>query len=129
MSYYYSKILSGKSFDSVVQETTEALKHEGFGILTEIDLQATLKKKLNVDFHKYLILGACNPDFAYKALVSEDKVGTMLPCNVIIQEKDHDLIEVAAVNPIASMQAIENKALFSIAAEVSNKLQQVVNSL
>ncbi|MCJ7465937.1 MAG: DUF302 domain-containing protein [Maribacter sp.] len=129
MSYYYSKILSDQTFENVVQKTTEALKQEGFGVLTEIDLQATLKKKLDVDFHKYKILGACNPGFAYKALLSEDKVGTMLPCNVIIQEKDNDLIEVAAVNPIASMQAIENEALFAIATEVSDKLQRVVNSL
>jgi uncharacterized protein (DUF302 family) len=129
MSYYYSKILSDQTFENVVQKTTEALKQEGFGVLTEIDLQATLKKKLDVEFHKYKILGACNPGFSYKALLSEDKVGTMLPCNVIIQAKDNNLIEVAAVNPIASMQAIENEALFTIATEVSDKLQRVVNSL
>jgi uncharacterized protein (DUF302 family) len=129
MSYYYSKILSDQTFENVVEKTTEALKQEGFGVLTEIDLQATLKKKLDVDFHKYKILGACNPGFAYKALLSEDKVGTMLPCNVIIQENDKGLIEVAAVNPIASMQAIKNEALFTIATEVSEKLQRVVNSL
>jgi uncharacterized protein (DUF302 family) len=105
------------------------LQKEGFGILTQIDIQQTLKKKLNVDFNKYKILGACNPPFAYKALQAESKIGTMLPCNIIVQELDKDRIEVAAVNPLLSMQAIKNAQLESIAQEVSDKLENVINSI
>ena len=107
MSYYFNKIVSGE-FSKVVENVTKELKKEGFGILTEIDVKATLKKKLDVDFRNYLILGACNPPFAYKALQVEEKVGAMLPCNVIIQEKPEGKIEVSAVDPVASMQAIDN---------------------
>lgn len=128
MSYYFSKKIPG-SFDEALDKVTGLLKEEGFGILTEIDVQATLKKKLNVDFHKYMILGACNPPFAYKALQTEDKIGTMLPCNVIIQEKEEGEIEVAAVDPVASMKAIDNPGLFSIAQQVQEKLKKVVMSL
>lgn len=107
----------------------EALKNEGFGILTEIDVQATLKKKLNVDFRKYVILGACNPPFAYQALQAEDKIGVMLPCNVIIQEMADNKIEVAAVDPIASMQAVGNTSLGAVAVEVQQKLKRVIDNL
>ena len=104
-------------------------KAEGFGILTEIDIKATLKKKLDVDFYNYKILGACNPPFAYKALLAEDKIGTMLPCNVIVQEKIPGQVEVSAVDPSASMQAIENKTLADIAIEIRARLQKVIEQL
>ena len=128
MQYYFSKIINA-SFDDAIQKVTEALKAEGFGILTEIDIKATLKKKLDVDFYNYKILGACNPPFAYKALRAEDKIGTMLPCNVIVQEKIPGQVEVSAVDPAASMQAIENKALNDIAAEIRGMLQKVIEQL
>ena len=128
MEYYFSKTISG-SFDDAIQKVTEALKAEGFGILTEIDIKATLKKKLDVDFYNYKILGACNPPFAYKALLAEDKIGTMLPCNVIVQEKISGQVEVSAVDPAASMQTIENKALADIAIEIRDRLQKVIEQL
>ena len=99
MSYYFSTTLQNISFSEAIEKVTEELKKEGFGILTEIDLKATLKKKLDVDFYNYTILGACNPPFAYKALQAEDKIGTMLPCNVIVQEKEQGIIEISAVDP------------------------------
>ena len=128
MGYYFSKIISG-SFNDAIQKVTESLQAEGFGILTEIDIKATLKKKLDVDFYNYKILGACNPLFAYKALLAEDKIGTMLPCNVIVQEKIPGQVEVSAVDPAASMQAIENKALNDIATEIRERLQKVIEQL
>lgn len=128
MKYYISKKLNIR-FDEAVIKVTESLKNEGFGILSEINLHEKFKEKLNVDFRKYRILGACNPVFAYKALQHEDKVGTMLPCNVIIQELSEIEIEVAAVDPIASMMAIENPDLESIAKEVQEKLKRVISSL
>ena len=128
MEYYFSKTIA-ESFDNAIQKVTEALKAEGFGILTEIDIKATLKKKLDVDFYNYKILGACNPPFAYKALLAEDKIGTMLPCNVIVQEKIAGQVEVSAVDPIASMQAIENKKLAGIATEIRTRLQKVIEQL
>ena len=128
MSYYFNKTVKG-SFDNVITKVTDELKKEGFGILTEIDVQEILKKKLNVDFKKYEILGACNPPFAYEALKSEDKIGTMLPCNVIVIEQAPGQIEVAAVDPIASMQAVANPNLGKVAAEVQRKLRKVVESL
>ncbi|MBI5056531.1 MAG: DUF302 domain-containing protein [Nitrospirae bacterium] len=128
MSYYFNKILS-TSFDEAVARVTERLKKEGFGILTEIDVQATLKKKLDVDFRKYRILGACSPSSAYKALLAEDKIGTMLPCNVIVQEISAGQVEVAAIDPIASMQAIQNPVLSEIAFQIQAKLKRVVESL
>ena len=128
MEYYFSKTITG-SFDDAIQKVTEALKAEGFGILTEIDIKATLKKKLDVDFYNYKILGACNPPFAYKALLAEDKIGTMLPCNVIVQEKIPGQVEVSAVDPAASMQAIENKTLADIAIEIRARLQKVIEQL
>ncbi len=128
MGYYFNKSLPNLSFEEAIEKVTAALKQEGFGILTEIDIKATLKKKLDADFHPYKILGACNPSFAHKALNAEDKIGTMLPCNVIVQEKE-GIVEVAAVNPIASMQAVENEDLADIATSVSDKLQRAVESL
>ena len=128
MKYYFSKIISG-SFDDAIQKVTEALKVEGFGILTEIDIKATLKKKLDVDFYNYKILGACNPPFAYKALLAEDKIGTMLPCNVIVQEKVSGQVEVSAVDPAASMKAIENESLQDIAIEIRARLKKVIEGL
>ena len=128
MEYYFSKTING-NFDNAVQKVTDSLKTEGFGILTEIDLKATLKKKLDVDFYNYKILGACNPPFAYKALLVEDKIGTMLPCNVIVQEKVQGQIEVSAVDPAASMLSVENDDLREIATEVRVKLQNVIAQL
>ena len=110
MSYYFSKTME-MSFDQAVARVTEELKKEGFGILTQIDVKDKMKEKLNVDFRNYIILGACNPPFAYKALQAEDKIGTMLPCNVIVQENAEGNVEVAAIYPIASMQAIQNPKL------------------
>ena len=125
MSYYFSKKMN-QGFDEAVSRVTQALKEEGFGVLTEIDVKSTLKKKLDVDFRNYRILGACNPPFAYKALQAEDKIGTMLPCNVIIQETDEGGVEVAAIDPIASMKAIDNPALGEIAETIAQKLKTVV---
>ncbi len=128
MSYYFSKTLE-MPFDEAIAHVTEALKGEGFGVLTEIDVKATLKKKLDVDFRNYRILGACNPPFAYRALQEEDKIGTMLPCNVIVQEMGEGVVEVAAIDPIASMQAVDNPALGDVAVQVQARLKQVVESL
>ena len=129
MNYYFSKSLINVTFDEAIQKVTESLKEEGFGILTEIDIKATLKKKLDVDFYNYKILGACNPPFAYKALLAEDKIGAMLPCNVIVQEKEAGQVEVSAVDPVASMQAIENDELMDIANEIRARLQKVIKAL
>lgn len=128
MSYYFNKTLK-ISFEEAVQKVTEELKKEGFGILTEIDVREAIKKKLNKDFRKYRILGACNPPFAYEALQAEDKIGTMLPCNVIVQETSDGEVEVAAIDPVASMQAIDNPGLGKIAVEVQKKLKKVIESL
>ena len=128
MSYYFSKTVD-LSFDEAIQRVTDELKKEGFGVLTEIDVKATLKKKLDVDFQRYTILGACNPGYAHKALSAEDKIGTMLPCNVIVQETKDGKTEVAAVDPMASMMAIENPALGAIATEVREKLKTVIDRL
>ncbi|MEQ9006538.1 MAG: DUF302 domain-containing protein [Ekhidna sp.] len=128
MKYYNEKTLTNVSFEEAIQKVTEALKEEGFGILTEIDVKETLKKKLDEDFRPYKILGACNPPFAHKALLAEDKIGAMLPCNVIVQQTD-DGIEIAAVDPVASMQAVQNKDLEGIAEEIQSKLITVIESL
>jgi len=128
MTYHFSKTCD-LSFEEAISSVTEKLKTEGFGILTEIDVKETLKKKLNVDFRKYKILGACNPPFAYQALQAEDKIGTMLPCNVIVQEHGNGKVEVSAVDPVASMQAIENPALGAIAEQIRAKLKKVIESL
>ena len=128
MSYHFTKTLD-TSFEAAVSKVTEQLKKEGFGVLTEIDVKETLKKKLDVDFHSYKILGACNPPFAYKALQAEDKIGTMLPCNVIVQEREPGIVEVSAVDPIASMQAVQNPELADIAMRVQAKLEDVIANL
>lgn len=128
MSYYFNKTLN-TSFDDAVARVFAELKKEGFGVLTEIDVSAALKKKLDVDFKKYRILGACNPPFAYKALQLEDKIGTMLPCNVIVQEISAGVVEVAAIDPIASMQAIDNPKLRSVAEQVQSMLKKVIAAL
>jgi uncharacterized protein (DUF302 family) len=128
MEYYFTKVLK-VSFDEAVQQATDALKEEGFGIISEINIHEKLKEKLGVDFKKYRILGACNPGYAYKALTLEDKIGTMLPCNVVIIDQGNGITEVTAVNPVASMMAIQNKELGSIATEITDKLKRAVNSL
>ena len=128
MSYYFSKTIR-LSFDEAVVKVTDELKKEGFGILTDIDVKTTLKKKLDVDFRKYRILGACNPPFAYQALQAEERIGLMLPCNVIVQEKEEGTVEVSAIDPIASMQAIKNEKLAGVATQVQAKLKKVIESL
>ncbi|MCK4674997.1 MAG: DUF302 domain-containing protein [Gammaproteobacteria bacterium] len=128
MSYYFSKIVDD-SFDDAVERVTAHLADAGFGVLTTIDVSATLKKKIDVDFQRYTILGACNPGFAYKALLAEDKIGTMLPCNVIVQETSDGKVEVAAVDPMASMMAIQNEILGDIASEVQGLLKHVIEGL
>ena len=125
MTYHFSKIVD-MSFDKAVAATTEALKKHGFGVLTQIDVKDTLRKKLDVDFRPYLILGACNPKMAHQALIAEDKIGTMLPCNVVVQQRDDNRIEVSAVDPVASMSAIKNPKLSGIAGQVSELLKQVI---
>ena len=128
MSYYFAKT-TGLGFDEAIERVTDVLKEEGFGILTEIDVQATFKKKLDVDVPPYRILGACNPHFAYQALQAEDLIGTMLPCNVIVRDAGQGQVEIAAVDPIASMQAVENEQLAGIAQEVRSRLQRVVEQV
>lgn len=128
MSYYFSKTLN-KTFDEAIKRVTEELKKEGFGVLTDIDVKATLKAKLNVDFYNYRILGACNPPFAYQALQAEDKIGTMLPCNVIVQEKTPGKVEVSAIDPVASMMAVKNDKLRGVANQVQEKLKRVIENL
>ena len=127
MQYYFNKIVN-MNFEETIEKVTEELKKEGFGVLTEIDVKAALKKKIDVDFRKYKILGACNPSFAYKALLAEDKIGTMLPCNVVVQERDDGKVEVAAIDPIASMQSVHNESLGEIAVEVQSKLKKVIEN-
>ncbi len=128
MSYYISKTVD-YSFDEAIEEATERLKEEGFGVLTEIDVKDTLKKKLDVDFKKYRILGACNPEFAHQALQHEDKIGTMLPCNVIVEEHEDGSVEISAVDPMASMQAVENAELAAVAEKVKSRLQKVIKAV
>ena len=128
MSYYFSKLLD-IPFDDAVSEVTTRLQGEGFGVLTTIDIQATLAKKLEVDFPRYTILGACNPTLAHQALLAENKIGTMLPCNVIVRDNGDGRTEVAAVDPVSSMQAVKNPALAGIASAVRTKLEKVINSL
>jgi len=128
MNYYFSKTLR-VSFDEAIARVTEALERDGFGILTEIDVKETLKKKLNVDFRRYKILGVCNPPYAYKALQLEDKIGLMLPCNVIVHELPKGKVEVAAIDPVASMAAVENPKLREVGQEVRAKLKAVIDNL
>ncbi len=129
MSYYINKILKNKNFDEAIDLVTAELKKEGFGVLTEIDVKETFKKKLDVDFKKYKILGACNPKFAYKSLQSEDKMGVLLPCNVVVEEHENGEVEVSAVNPIMAMSVVKNKAIEDVANEVKQKLINVINNL
>ena len=128
MSYYFSKTLE-IPFDEAVEKVTAELKREEFGVLTDIDVKKTLNEKLGVEFRKYRILGACNPSYAHKALLTEDKIGTMLPCNVIVQEHTDGWVEVAAIDPVASMQAVGNPALEPVGAEVRAKLKHVIDCL
>jgi uncharacterized protein (DUF302 family) len=128
MSYHFSKTIDGV-FDDVIERTTSVLQEHGFGVLTTIDVKATLKKKIDADFRPYTILGACNPGFAHKALQAESHIGTMLPCNVIVQDHGNGKIEISAVDPMASMQAIENPALGEIANTVQSMLQTVVDEI
>lgn len=128
MSYHISKKVN-LGFEQAIEKTTEELKNEGFGVLTEIDVKSTLKNKLDVDFRNYKILGACNPGYAYEAFKAEDKIGAMLPCNVIVQEHDDGSVEVSAVDPIASMQAVQNERLGVVATEVQTKLKKVIDSV
>ncbi len=128
MEYYFSKTLN-TSFDEAVQQTTDSLKKEGFGIISEINIHEKLHEKLGINYKKYKILGACNPGYAYKALLIEEKIGTMLPYNVILVDQGNGKTEVSAVNPVASMMAIQNKDLESIALEITEKLKRVIASL
>lgn len=128
MSYHFSKTINS-TIDKAKERVIEMLKEEGFGIVTEIDMQATLKKKIDADIHPYLILGACNPKFAYEALKAETHIGTMLPCNVILQENKAGQTEISAVDPVASMQAIKNDKLGNVAKEVQSKLKRVIEKV
>jgi uncharacterized protein (DUF302 family) len=128
MKYYHSRTVSKIGFDDVISSVTEALKKEGFGILSQINIAEKLKEKLGIDFKKYVILGACNPPLAYKALQAEDKIGVMLPCNVIIVEQESGIVEIAAIDPMASMATVGNRALVPIAEEVSKKLKKAINA-
>jgi len=128
MSYHFSKTVA-MDFQAAVDKVTAELKARGFGILTQIDVRQTLKAKLDVEFRPYLILGACNPPFAYRALQAEDKIGTMLPCNVIVQQHADGTVEVSAVDPVASMAAVDNAELSSVAEEVRNRLRAVVDAM
>lgn len=128
MRYYFSKAISG-TFDEVIKLVTSSLKAEGFGVISEIRMDEKLKEKLGVDFKRYTILGACNPEFAFKALQLEEKIGTMLPCNVLVIEQENGLIEVAAINPLASMQSVENPDLHDIAHKVSLTLKGIVENI
>ncbi len=127
-SYGFSKVVN-LGYDEAIEKVTDELKKEGFGVLTEIDVKATLKKKLDVDFKPYKILGACNPPFAYKALQSEEQIGLMLPCNVIVYVNDEGKTVVAAVDPIASMQAVKNESLGEVAETIQGKLKKVISNL
>ncbi len=128
MKYYITKKIDA-TFEQAIDRVKESLGTEGFGVLSEINIHDKFKEKLNIDFRRYTILGACNPAFAYKALQSEDKIGTMLPCNVVVQEVANNVIEVTAVDPVASMMSIENPKLAPIAEEVKGKLKRVIESL
>ncbi len=128
MSYYISKTIAS-GFKQAVDQVVESLETEGFGVISEIDIQQKLREKLDIDFRKYIILGACNPSKAFQALELEDKIGTMLPCNVIIQEIGENIIEVAAVDPAASMMAIQNQELNGIANEIRDKLERAIRSI
>lgn len=129
MKYYFNKVLKEKGFENAISQVTAELKKEGFGILTEIDVKDTFRKKLDVDFKNYKILGACNPQFAYKALQSEDKIGVFLPCNIVVEEHTDGSVEVSAIDPISSMGAVENETLGVVAKEVQQKLKRVIEQM
>lgn len=129
MNYYFNKKIAGIEFDQGIEMVTEELKKEGFGVLTEVDVKATFKKKLDIDFRKYKILGACNPPSAFKALKAEPAIGLMLPCNVIVQEEDDGVISISAINPLATMQAASNPNLLEVATLISSKLEKTIHSL
>ena len=128
MSYYFTKTLKGASFEEAIDRTKKALKEEGFGVVAEIDFQKTLKEKLNVDFRKYRVLEACNPPYALRSLTADDKIGTMLPCNLIVQ-KNGGQVEVSSIDPVAAMAEVDNEEMKGIALEISEKLKRVVASL
>ncbi len=128
MKYYNTKIVN-RPFNEAITKVTEELQKEGFGVLTEIDVKATLKKKIDVDFRNYRILGACNPPFAHKALQAEDNIGVLLPCNVVVQENLDGKTQVSIVNPLVSMQAVQNQNLEAVAVQVSEKLNNVLSNL
>lgn len=129
MNMYHTSKTINSTFEAAIEKISEELKKEGFGILSEIDVKETLKKKLDVDFRKYKILGACNPPFAYKALQLEDNIGVLMPCNIVVQEKEDGKISLSAVNPMESMKAVGNENLELIAHEISSKLAKVINNL
>ncbi len=129
MSYYFNTVIKNKSFDEAIQLVTETLKKEGFGIITEIDITGTFKKKLDIDFKKYRILGACSPKYAHMAISAEDKIGVFLPCNVVVDENEEGNIEVTAVDPIASMISVKNEKLGGLATEIQQKLKNVIANL
>jgi uncharacterized protein (DUF302 family) len=126
MSYYFSTTMQKTSYDEAISIVTEELKKEGFGVLTQIDVKDTLKKKIDVDFRKYIILGACNPHFAHKALQSEPKLGAFLPCNVVVEELSDGQVEVSVVDPIAMMASVKNNELSSLAGDIREKLKRVI---
>jgi len=128
MSYYFNKVLSSSSFEEAIQRVSIELQKEGFAVITEIDVTKIFKEKINVDFKKYRILGACNPHFAHQALLSEDKIGLFLPCNIIVQENENGQIEVAAVDPIASMMSVENENLEEFGLTVREKMKKVIDN-
>ncbi|KGE73120.1 DUF302 domain-containing protein [Spirochaeta lutea] len=128
MAYYISTTLN-RPFDESIEEVTRALQAEGFGVLSDIDVKATMKKKLDIDYHNYRILGACNPPYAHRALEAEHMIGTLLPCNVIVQEREAGYIEIAAVDPVSSMGAVNNESIIPIAEEIRQKLERVIQSL
>ncbi len=129
MNFYFSKKVTNQNFEEAIENVTEALKVEGFGILTLIDVKETFKKKLDIDFKKYIILGACNPSFAHKALLHEDKIGVFLPCNIVIEEHENGEVEVSAVDPVASLSPVINENIESIASEIQQKLKSIIESL
>jgi len=128
MSYYFTKVTS-LGYEAALVSVQEELKKEGFGVITEIDVRETLKKKLNVDFRRYKILGACNPSFAHQALQIESRIGTMLPCNVIVQEREDGRIEVSAINPLESMKVVANPQLEQVGSQVAAKLKAIVDRI
>lgn len=129
MNYSFNKKLTGFTFEQAIEHVTAMFKTEGFGIISEIDMKATLKSKIDVDFRKYKILGACNPHYAYKALQVEDKIGIFLPCNVVVQEHENGEVEISAVDPIPAMSAVENTEMEVIAAEIQQKIKNVMDKL